>query len=196
LLFSVCRCPLRKYHGQPGSYQLVCRLVPINALVCTIEFHLPDKSRYRTSGLRGWLNFFPGRTGSSRWGWCVGGDGERAIGPATKVFGRTSFRFFDRTKTGAIESFLGSGESLLVLDLGSIPIAPSRNPDDAVGFTGFPPPRFPLETLSFGRSWTRISVAPGVLDATIGRFLLVRLRLPAQPVDATPSNQLIRQYFP
>ena len=25
---------------------------------------------------------------------------------------------------------------------------------------------------------------------------LFRLRLPAQPVDATPSNQLIRQYFP
>ena len=29
-----------------------------------------------------------------------------------------------------------------------------------------------------------------------GENSLVRLALPAQPVDATPSNQLIRQYFP
>jgi hypothetical protein len=27
-------------------------------------------------------------------------------------------------------------------------------------------------------------------------IVIVRLRLPAQPVDATPSDQLIRQYFP
>ena len=30
----------------------------------------------------------------------------------------------------------------------------------------------------------------------MAEFLLVRFVLPAQPVDATPSNQLIRQYFP
>src|ERR1700720_1112492 len=28
------------------------------------------------------------------------------------------------------------------------------------------------------------------------QYPLVQLRLPAQPVDATPSSQLIRQYFP
>ena len=36
------------------------------------------------------------------------GDGDRAIGPATEVFGRTSFRFFDPTRRGAIEPAFGS----------------------------------------------------------------------------------------
>src|SRR5712692_6027022 len=39
----------------------------------------------------------------------------------------------------------------------------------------------------------RNSHEPSMLDRVAGSF---RLMLPAQPVDATPSNQLIRQYFP
>src|SRR5882762_5455363 len=45
-------------------------------------------------------------------GWCVAADGDLAIRPATEVFRRTSFRFFDRTRRSAIESALGSGEGL------------------------------------------------------------------------------------
>ena len=47
--------------------------------------------------------------------------------------------------------------------MGSIPIARSINPVDAVGFTGFPPPKFPYKKPSFGRSWTRIPAASGHL---------------------------------
>jgi hypothetical protein len=47
--------------------------------------------------------------------------------------------------------------------VGSIPIARSINPVDAVEFTGFLPPKIPYQN-RFGRSWTRI---PPISDRTL-----------------------------
>ena len=43
-------------------------------------------------------------------------------------------------------------------DVGSIPIARSINPVDAVGFTGFPPQIPPVKSTLLDASWTRNSV--------------------------------------
>jgi hypothetical protein len=85
--------------------------------------------------------------------------------------------------------------------VGSIPIARSINPVDAVEFTGFPPPKIPIKT--FGRTWTRIPAATGILDATIQEFFdlsvnrALRSNLPEKTIvesspHETPLKNVLR----
>jgi hypothetical protein len=66
---------------------------------------------------------------------------------ATELPGRTSFRIFDRTRRSMpLNPPLVQAEASQSSDVDSIPIARSINPVDAVGFTGFPPRKFPIES--------------------------------------------------
>ena len=68
----------------------------------------------------------------------------------------------------ATESAMVQAKASQVSDVGSIPIARSRNPVDAVGFTGFHPQERPYKIPRFGRRWTRVPLALDILDAAIG----------------------------
>jgi len=55
-------------------------------------------------------------------------------------------------------------------DVASIPIARSINPVDAVEFTGFPSPKFPIKTRVLDAVGREFRAATGILDATIREF--------------------------
>ena len=68
------------------------------------------------------------------------------------------------------EKGIGKLKTSQASDVGSIPIARSINPVDAVELYWLPTLKFPYKNPSFGRSWTRIPAAVGILDATIREF--------------------------